>query len=288
MKDLLNLEFLYTFIKVAEHKELKKAAESLYKSPSTVSMQIKKLESQIGYPLLERTSRGTELTDKGKIFLSLAKKMINLNNEIFTTLDDQQIQGVMKIGLPTDYAGLFLENYFPKLKLKLPKIEFEVLCSRSRDLRKKIANEQLDLAIVADEKIQNDETNLWIENMFWVCGKDFYIEDYEVMPIAVFNDDCIVRDLTIKSLKNQKIKFKEVMTSHVLNNISAFVKGNQAISLLPEFYLNNKNFKVLPSSFIPVNETLGMNLIFTDRFNNNKKDLIKKLFTEIKIDILSI
>lgn len=285
MKELLNLDFLSTFIKVAEHKELKKVAEELYKSPSTISTQIKKLEEQTNLVLIDRTNNGIELTEKGKIVLSYSKKMIQLNDELFRRIDDEQISGTINIGIPTDYANLFAKKYLPKLKEFLPNMEFKILCTRSRTLRKKINNSQLDIAIVADENIKNNEYNLWKEQMYWICGKNFNIHDYETIPVAIFNDDCIVRDMTIKSLEFNKINYKEFISSSVLDNIISFVRTNQAISFIPENYINTNDFNIIPQSFIPVDMTLGMNLIFCENYDVTKKEIIKHVFSDIKMDL---
>lgn len=285
MKESLNLDFLYTFIKVAEHRELKKVAEELYKSPSTISTQIKKLEDQTRSILLDRTTDGIKLTDKGKIVLRYAKKIVHLNDELFRRIEDAKITGTLNIGIPTDYANVFAEKYLPKLKEILPGIEFKILCTRSRRLRRQIHNNQLDLAIVADEKIKNNEVQLWSEKMYWICGKDFDVTDYETLPVAIFNDDCIVRDMTIKSLEFNKINYKEVISSSVLDNIITFVRTNQAISFIPENYINNHDFNLIPDSFMPVDMELGINLIFSENYNDANQEIIKKAFSDITIDL---
>lgn len=284
MKDLLNIEFLHAFAKIAQNKEVKKTAEELFKSPSTISMQIKKLEKQLNCDLFKRTTNGLELTESGLKILPYAKNMLELNNKIYLVLDEDQLQGILKIGLPTDYTSMFLESYMPKLKKKLPKVKFEIFCSRSRILRKRIANNSLDFAFVAGERNNNDEMTLWTENLQWVCGKNFILEHYKTLPIAVFSDDCLVRDLTIQSIKNSKLKFKEVISSPVLDNIAICIKNNYAISLLPEFYLNNNDFNLIPNDVIPTNETLSINLIYSDTMDIFRKKQINQILKEIKID----
>lgn len=287
MKELLNLDFLFTFMKVAEHKELKKVAEELYKSPSTISTQIKKLEEQTNSVLIDRTNHGIELTEKGKIVSKYAKKMIQLNDELFRKIDEVQISGTINIGIPTDYANLFAGKYLPRLKESLPNIEFKILCTRSRTLRKQINNNQLDVAIVSDENIKNNEYNLWKERMYWICGKNFNIHDYKKIPVAIFNDDCIVRDMALKSLEFNRINYKEIISSSVLDNIISFVRTNQAISFIPESYINTNDFNIMPQSFIPVDMELGTNLIFSESYDETKKDIIKNVFSDIKIDLIN-
>lgn len=282
MKELLNLDFLNTFIKVAEYKELKKVAEELYKSPSTVSTQIKRLEEQTNSILINRTNDGIKLTEKGKIVLKYAKEMIQLNDELLRKVSFEQLKDTINIGIPTDYVNLFNIHYLSKLKEVLPNVKPKVFCDRSRTLRKKINTDQLDIAIVVNENNNNQEFNLWKEQMYWVCGKNFNFKDYKIIPIAIFSDNCILRDITIKTLKSNKIKYKEVFSSPVLDNIVSFVKTDQAISLLSENYIKNNDFTILPESIIPSDMELSMNLVFSESYDMAKKELIKDLFLEIK------
>lgn len=54
------------FLKVAENRSFRKAAQQLYISPQSLSRSIQELEQELGYPLLIRTTARVELTDKGQ------------------------------------------------------------------------------------------------------------------------------------------------------------------------------------------------------------------------------
>ena len=67
----MNVEIrnLKTFLKVAERKSFTKAAEALNYTQSTVSTQIKQLETELGVPLFERINQKTGLTERGKVLM---------------------------------------------------------------------------------------------------------------------------------------------------------------------------------------------------------------------------
>lgn len=72
----MNLRQLHCFIAVAEELHFGRAAERLHIEQSPLSRIIKKLESDLGAVLLERTSRGTRLTWPGQVFLQDARRVI--------------------------------------------------------------------------------------------------------------------------------------------------------------------------------------------------------------------
>lgn len=72
----VNLRQLRCFIAVAEELHFSRAAERLHIEQSPLSRIIRKLESDLGVVLFERTSRGTRLTWAGQVFLQGARRVL--------------------------------------------------------------------------------------------------------------------------------------------------------------------------------------------------------------------
>jgi DNA-binding transcriptional LysR family regulator len=73
----LDLGLVRSFITLAEYLHFGRAADALHLTQSSLSRQITRLEQQVGVRLLDRTPRGTELTQAGKVFLPLATATLN-------------------------------------------------------------------------------------------------------------------------------------------------------------------------------------------------------------------
>lgn len=74
-------KLLDTFIQVADSGSFSKASEKLFISPTAVMKQINALESELGFPLFDRSFRGLRLNETGQIFYTDSKKIIQLSNE---------------------------------------------------------------------------------------------------------------------------------------------------------------------------------------------------------------
>jgi DNA-binding transcriptional LysR family regulator len=72
----LDLRLVRYFTVVAEHRHFGRAAADLLVAQPSLSRQIRRLERQLGARLLDRTPRGTELTEAGKVFLPRAKALL--------------------------------------------------------------------------------------------------------------------------------------------------------------------------------------------------------------------
>ncbi|MGB5145531.1 MAG: LysR family transcriptional regulator, partial [Porticoccaceae bacterium] len=72
----MELRHLRCFIAVAEELHFSRAAERLHIEQSPLSRTIKKLESDLGVVLFERTSRGTRLTWAGQVFLEDTRRVL--------------------------------------------------------------------------------------------------------------------------------------------------------------------------------------------------------------------
>ncbi|MBE3014734.1 LysR family transcriptional regulator [Microbispora sp. NEAU-D428] len=72
----LDLRLVRYFTAVAEHRHFGRAAEALHITQPSLSRQIRHLERQLGARLLDRTPRGTRLTEAGEIFLPRAKALL--------------------------------------------------------------------------------------------------------------------------------------------------------------------------------------------------------------------
>lgn len=72
----LDLRLVRYFTAVAEHRHFGRAAAALHITQPSLSRQVRRLERQLGAGLLERTPRGTRLTEAGEVFLPRAKALL--------------------------------------------------------------------------------------------------------------------------------------------------------------------------------------------------------------------
>ncbi|WP_261840824.1 LysR family transcriptional regulator [Aliamphritea ceti] len=287
MFPLLDLDLLRTFAAVVQTGEFKKAANTVHRSHAAVSMQIKRLEEQLGCQLMQRNNQGIRLTESGEILMGYCEQFLKLNAATFGALAEAPLAGKVRFGIPTDYAQDFLQDFLPVLGSEMPNLDARIICDRSRNLREMLAAGQLDIAIVAGEEQYQDEQLIWTERLQW-CGSygNQKIDDTP-LPFAVQEDNCIVRDLALQQLQAAQINYDRVFSSTVLDNVASAVAAGFAVSLLPESLIRSRSIKPLEDARLDNNQVLKMNMICSAAIDPRISQRLTERLREAASQILS-
>lgn len=136
---------------VAEHQNFTKAAEKCFVTQPTLSMQIQKLEDELGILIFNRSKKPIELTEIGRQIVNQAKNIVNESNRIQDIVDQEKgfIGGEFKLGIiPTIMPTLlpmFLKTFikkYPNVKLKIEELNTDEIINR-------VSDGHLDAAILA-------------------------------------------------------------------------------------------------------------------------------------------
>ena len=280
MQPILDLELLRTFVLVARTGELKKAAEQVYRSQAAVSMQIKRLEELTGHCLLQRSNRGTRLTEAGETLLQYSEQMLQLSSAAFSAINKEEIKGQLSFGIPTDYAQDFLNYFMPQLAAGLPALDARIVCDRSRNLREMVNRGQLDIAIVTGEDQFTDELALWREKLFWCAPVNKPVDLESPIPLGLFEDDCILRDISLRELKQSGLKYQVRFSSPVLDNIAKAVELGFVIALLPESLLHNDRIRIPEQDSFPQLPDIHINMISSPNLSDEIRERVSECFRQ--------
>src|ERR1041385_7702419 len=106
----IDTELLRAFVAVADSGGFTRAAHSLNRTQSAVSMQIKRLEATTRSALFERMGRGIRLTQPGEALLGYARRILDLNDEALENLTRAPLEGPVRIGAMDDYGTRLLPS----------------------------------------------------------------------------------------------------------------------------------------------------------------------------------
>ncbi|SFK63555.1 LysR family transcriptional regulator [Methylocapsa palsarum] len=147
MRDL-NYNHLRYFWAVAHEGSLTRAADRMNLSQSALSVQIRKLELQIGHPLFERVGRKLVLTEAGGITLDYADTVFKAGDELLSTLRGQPVANrqVLRVGALTTLSRNFQLEFLRPL-VGRSDVELIVRSGNIRDLLAQLEAHAIDVVL---------------------------------------------------------------------------------------------------------------------------------------------
>lgn len=230
-----DLDVLRTFVTGVEFNSFAKAADRLNRSTSAVSAQLKKLEEQIGTPVLSKSGRGLVLTPVGESLLSHARRLLELNDSIFQTLHESQTAATVRLGLQEDFGEHFLSDILRRYVKMYPRVSLEVRIARNTELLALIDSGGLDLALSWDTgHMSPHATRLGETQMHWIGSRDTQPLNCSVdspLPLIMFDAPCVLRSAATQALDEARIPWRIALTSPSVGGIWAAVAAGLGLTL---------------------------------------------------------
>ena len=229
----LQIDWLRSFVAAVDAGSLSSAAFEVHRSLSAVSMQISKLESAVGCRLMVRGPRRLDLTHEGQVLLGFARRMLDLQAEAQATLQGEAVTGLVRLGVPDDYASKYLTPVLKRFAPSHGGVEIQLDCEQSTSLIPRVASGDLDLALVSRDHARRG-TLLFHEPMVWVGSAQFDIWNRNPLPIAVYEAASLGRRSAINALAVQGRPYKVVYNSSSLAGQIAAVESGLAVAALTQ------------------------------------------------------
>lgn len=223
---------LKSFIAIAETGTFSHAADTVGRTQSALSLQIKKLEESLGCGLFERTSRSVKLTEQGEIFLGYAKQMIALQWEAYSRLKEPDVAGEIRFGTPEDFATHYLPNVLASFRQHHPRIQLNVSCDLTLNLIKGFERGEFDVILVKrDPQTVKGGSKVWREPLVWAAADHYRPE--KPLSLVLSPQPCIYRARALTALDRAKKPWHISYTSPSLAGTLAAVKAGLGITVLP-------------------------------------------------------
>lgn len=194
----MNLAYLNTFIEVVKHENLTNAAKKLYLSQPAVTLQIQKLEKELGYSLIERDTRHFLLTPGGKRFFQFAEKVCQEHEHLL--FDNAQIEKgiaglILTVASPI-IGEFFLPGLISRFKENNHAIDINVKIMDSMNVIKEVA-ENPDILGFCSVVPKSPDLN------FFEIG-----EDQTVLIVHPGHPLAIKKQVTIADLVGESLIFR--------------------------------------------------------------------------------
>ncbi|WP_420392680.1 LysR substrate-binding domain-containing protein [Acuticoccus sp.] len=232
---VLNHDFMRTFLAVVDAGSFRAAASRVHRTPSAISMQMARLEGEVGRPLFVKNGRTVALSATGEELLTYARRIIDLCDEAVEHLRGREIDGQVRFGMPDERGARLLPRVMARFARVYPNVEVTIVLDSSRRLLDRLARGEVDVVVVSDmphaaahggEVVHGDE-------LVWVGCVDGRAKGLDPLPLALSELGCQWRHHAVEALVGAGRAYRIAVTcDHSWGQLAA-VHADLAISVLP-------------------------------------------------------
>lgn len=243
----MDLQSIETFIKVAATQNLSRAASQSGYSQSAVTIQIQKLEKELGVQLFERIGKRVYLTERGRAFIPYANELLKAAHAALTfSQGESKPAGVLRIGGVESICTALLPKLLLDFYRLCPEVEVVVRSGCTGDLLNLLDSNELDLVYTLDEKLCRPELNCQAEQKEEIIFASLASESAhakEIMPVDRLCKEPFILTETHapyrceleRLLAERNLSIHPILEIGNTETIINLLKRGMGISFLPRF-----------------------------------------------------
>lgn len=228
------------------YRHFGKAAEHSFITQPTLSMQINKLEDNLGVKIFDRSRQPVVPTELGSMILEQARKVVNEAKKMEEIIEDQKLEvsGTLKIGVIPTIAPYLLPLFAKSFMNKYPSINIQVQELLTEDTLAKIKSEAIDVGIVVGPLNDNSfrEIPIYYEKFLGYAYKTdleppeqpISGKDLESNELWLLNEGHCFREQVLNICQNRNFDNILNYQSGSLEALKRMVDKQGGVTLLPE------------------------------------------------------
>lgn len=253
----LDMTALRSFVAVADHGGVTRAAGVLNFTQSAVSMQLKRLEEMLGIDLLDRSSRKIALTPAGEQLLGYARRIIDMNDEAMSRLTSEVFEGTVVIGVPHDIVYPVIPRVLQRFNAEFPRMKVQLISAYTSKLKEDFSRGQADVVLTTEVKPEADGEILDERPMAWIGAPGGTAWRQRPLRYASAKT-CIFRADAIRALEEAGIDWESAVETEQDRTVEATISADLGVCAMIEGTEPPQLAKIDHNGELP---TLGMQKI---------------------------
>lgn len=217
----LSLDTLRTFVVAYNLGGFGQAADLLGRTPSAISLQMKRLQEEVGDSLLRKEGRRLVPTEAGEIVLRYARRMLELNDELLDTVRGAALEGSVRLGFSQDFAETILPQVLTRFTRLYPLVQIEVRIDGNAALVEAIENGQLDVVLAVGHEKKPTAIQVGELELVWITGGGFSRRAGQVLPLVMLGPLCMFRQRALAALGEAGVNYRIALVSPSLAGLWA-------------------------------------------------------------------
>lgn len=243
----MEIRNLITFVTVAELGSFTKAASALGYSQSTVSFQIKQLETELDCLLFERINHTINLTEQGRELVSYANKIRKLTAEFKESAQKSSApEGHIHVVTPDSVCEDMIKTNYIDFRRKYPGISLKFTNVDTEDMFSMLDHNEADIMMTLDDHVYHNDYIIAKEEpvrMHFVANpcskfaseKNLSVTDIINEPFVLTEKEIGYRKIFDKALAKKSIEIVPALEIGRTDIITHIIEKDDMISFLPDF-----------------------------------------------------
>jgi DNA-binding transcriptional LysR family regulator len=226
----LDLDTMRTLVLAADLGGYGQAATRLGRTPSAISLQMKRLQESIGTTLFRKHGRKVVLTEAGEIALRFGRRMLVLNDELLDTVRGASLVGSARLGFSQDFADTVLPRVLSQFTKLYPLVQLELHIEGNAALVEGIMKGTLDVALAVGQADQPTAEVIGTMPLVWIAGREFLPRHDQPIPLVVLGPQCAFRKRAIQLLEHAAQPWRIAAVSPSLAGLWAAALGGLGLT----------------------------------------------------------
>lgn len=240
----MDINQLEVFLAVAQEKSFSRAAETLHRTQPAVSQAIRRLETELGEALFDRSSKDGTLTAAGRVLFDFSQQMLNLRHNAHSAIRELRDlhRGKLSLGA-NEYTVMALLPLIPIFRARHPHIKIEVKRSLASRIPSEIIGRDVEIGVVSfnpnDAAIKSvaigvDELALVVPPNHPLAAKQIVsVRELGAEAFIAHNVPSPYREKVIKTFEKQRTPLNISMEMPTLESIKRLVEQGLGVALIP-------------------------------------------------------
>lgn len=244
MVSLIQLEYI---VALDTYRSFSLAADKCFVTQPTLSMQVKKMETDLGITIFDRTKQPIVVTDIGRVIVDQARMVLSESRKIeeLIQLSKNTLTGELKIGVIPSIAAYLLPKFLGNLARKYPGIKIAVQELLTEEIVENLRTEKIDVGILVTplEHAGIIETPLFYEKILLYMNAAQEFAKLENIKLSQINTDNLWLLSQGHCFRNQVINLCKMKDG---NNALPFEYESASIETLIKFVDREGGFTLIP------------------------------------------
>ena len=241
-----NFNHFYYFYEVARHGSFTGAARDLMVSQSSLSVQVKQLERDLGGPLFDRRKGGVDLTEAGTVAFQVAERVFQEIDRLQSSLreTERMIKGMLSLGTVNSIGIYFLPQVLTAFKAAFPDVEIKIDFKAAERILDHLYSGKIDFAIIPWSRRYPELTGVTItQNKMFLVGPpdhplanrdDLSPRDLEPHPFVGYEEGMQTRSMIDALFKRMSVSVQYSIESDNSATIKHMVMAGMGLAFLPD------------------------------------------------------